>query len=103
MSHSLLFSNNSIWGHIFSLIHYFANESILVYVILMVASFALVLSGIITQSERWATFVAQIGFSIVMFLPAFGEEFGWRAYLMPKLMGICGKPSAMLIGIQHAK
>lgn len=49
-------------------------------------------------SERWGTFVAQIGFSIVMFLPAFGEEFGWRAYLMPKLMGLCGKPEAMVIG-----
>ncbi len=48
---SLLFSNNSILGHIFSLMHYFVNESILVYVILMVASFALILSGITTQSE----------------------------------------------------
>lgn len=49
-------------------------------------------------SERWGTFVAQISFSLVMFMPAFGEEFGWRAYLMPKLMGLCGKPVAMVVG-----
>ena len=48
---SLLFSNNSILGHIFSLMDYFASESILLYVILMVASFTLILSGITTQSE----------------------------------------------------
>ena len=50
---SLLFANDSILGHIFSLIHYFANDSILVYVILMLASFALIVSGITTQSEMF--------------------------------------------------
>lgn len=49
-------------------------------------------------SERFAALVMQIGFSIVLFLPAFGEEFGWRGYLMPKLMGLCGKPLAMVLG-----
>ena len=49
-------------------------------------------------SERFAALVMQIGFSIVLFLPAFGEEFGWRGYLMPKLMGLCGKPWAMVLG-----
>lgn len=49
-------------------------------------------------SERFAALVTQIGFSIVLFLPAFGEEFGWRGYLMPKLMRLCGKPLAMIVG-----
>lgn len=49
-------------------------------------------------SERFAALVMQIGFSIVLFLPGFGEEFGWRAYLMPKLMRLCGKPLAMVVG-----
>lgn len=48
---SLIFSNDSFLGHVFALIHYFTNESIFIYVILMIASITLILSGTITQSE----------------------------------------------------
>ena len=29
---------------------------------------------------------------------ALGEELGWRAYLMPKLIGVCGRKKALLLG-----
>jgi membrane protease YdiL (CAAX protease family) len=32
-------------------------------------------------------------------LPIFGEEFGWRAYLQPKLMSIGGRKAMLLMGI----
>jgi membrane protease YdiL (CAAX protease family) len=32
-------------------------------------------------------------------LATFGEEFGWRAYLLPKLMPLGGRKAALLIGV----
>jgi membrane protease YdiL (CAAX protease family) len=30
---------------------------------------------------------------------ALGEEFGWRAYLLPKLMPLCGRKAVLLLGV----
>lgn len=40
----------------------------------------------------------QIAMSIIMFFPAFGEEWGWRGYMMPKLIELFGTPAAVIIG-----
>lgn len=45
-----------------------------------------------------AAFFMQLAFSVIIFFPAFGEEFGWRGYLMPKLIRLVGKPRAILAG-----
>lgn len=44
------------------------------------------------------TFLLQLAFSIILFFPSFGEEWGWRGYMMPKLMQIMNKPAAIVIG-----
>ena len=44
------------------------------------------------------TFLLQLAFSIILFMPAFGEEWGWRGYMMPKLMQIMNKPAAIVVG-----
>jgi len=35
---------------------------------------------------------------IVLSFAAFGEEFGWRGYMMPKLIELMGMPKAIIIG-----
>ena len=35
---------------------------------------------------------------VVLSFAAFGEEFGWRGYMMPKLIELMGMPKALLIG-----
>lgn len=40
----------------------------------------------------------QLAFTLIVFFPAFGEEWGWRGYMMPKLMQLTNKPTAILIG-----
>ncbi len=40
----------------------------------------------------------QIAYSVICFFPAFGEEWGWRGYMMPKLMELMPKPLAVLVG-----
>ncbi|MER3459512.1 MAG: CPBP family intramembrane metalloprotease domain-containing protein, partial [Chloroflexota bacterium] len=32
-------------------------------------------------------------------LPVFGEEFGWRAYLQPKLLPLGGRKAMLLMGL----
>lgn len=47
---------------------------------------------------RAGTFLLQLAASIILFFPAFGEEWGWRGYMMPKLMELMPKPLAILVG-----
>jgi membrane protease YdiL (CAAX protease family) len=56
--------------------------------------------------EPWAFFITQVGLAIVqpwsvtLFL-SLGEEFGWRAYLLPKLMSLGPGKAVLLVGIIH--
>jgi len=40
----------------------------------------------------------QLAYSVIVFFPAFGEEWGWRGYMMPKLMELMPKPAAVIAG-----
>lgn len=42
--------------------------------------------------------VIQIESAVIMAFSGFGEEFGWRAYMMPKLEKLMGTPAAVLVG-----
>lgn len=48
--------------------------------------------------QGFPAFLMQLASSVIVFFPAFGEEFGWRGYLMPKLIRLVGKPRAILVG-----
>lgn len=43
-------------------------------------------------------YILQMLSSIYLFFPAFGEEWGWRGYMMPKLMKLMPKPAAIIVG-----
>ncbi len=45
-----------------------------------------------------ALLLAQISYSVIVFFPAFGEEWGWRGYMMPKLTELMPKPAAVIAG-----
>ncbi len=51
--------------------------------------------------------LTQAGMTLAVLLPYFGEEFGWRAYLTPKLTKLMGEPCAVIVsgiiwGLWHA-
>lgn len=45
------------------------------------------------------TLVAMLIAPLINALPIFGEEFGWRAYLQPKLMPLGGRKAMLLTGL----
>jgi membrane protease YdiL (CAAX protease family) len=56
--------------------------------------------------KPWVFFITQLGIAIVQLVPplgqilflSFGEEFGWRAYLLPKLMPLGPRKATLLVG-----
>ena len=40
----------------------------------------------------------QLAFTIIVFFPGFGEEWGWRGYMMPKLLKLMPKWAAVFLG-----
>ena len=55
------------------------------------------------QTSVWAFLVVNAGYLILVSITAipvmFGEEFGWRGYLLPKLMPLGGRKAVLLVGI----
>ena len=48
--------------------------------------------------QNTGLFLMQLAYSVIVFFPAFGEEWGWRGYMMPKLMELMPKPAAVIAG-----
>ena len=58
----------------------------------------------VASLSLWTVFIIQIIQGvlispIVNSIATFGEEFGWRAYLLPKLMPLGGRKAMLLIGV----
>ena len=48
--------------------------------------------------QKTGAFLIQFSASVIIFFPAFGEEWGWRGYMMPKLLKLMPKPAAIITG-----
>jgi uncharacterized protein len=58
----------------------------------------------LAQINPWSVVISQTVVAILISpilnaIPVLGEEFGWRAYLLPKLMPLGGKKAVVLTGI----
>lgn len=51
-----------------------------------------------SYGEPFAIIILLIGNILFNFFPYFGEEWGWRGYMMPKLIKLMGKPAAIIVG-----
>jgi membrane protease YdiL (CAAX protease family) len=54
-------------------------------------------------ANPWTFLIATTAYTILASMTAvplmFGEEFGWRAYLLPKLMPLGGRKAVLLVGV----
>ena len=77
-------------------------ESVLITVVVFTVLVKDIPAGDILASDnantRTAMLLIQLASSIILFMPAFGEEWGWRGYMMPKLTELMGKPAAVIAG-----
>lgn len=48
--------------------------------------------------QKTGAFLLAVSYSVIIFFPAFGEEWGWRGYMMPKLLKLMPKPLAIVTG-----
>jgi len=57
--------------------------------------------------EPWVFLITQVGIGVVVtplsltLIVSLGEEFGWRAYLLPKLMPLGPRKAVLLVGVVH--
>jgi len=61
-------------------------------------------TGSMKNLNPWFIIVAQTFQSLLLApllnaIPTFGEEFGWRGYLQPKLMPLGGRKAVLLVGV----
>lgn len=78
-----------------------AEVSVVVVLIWLIFAKELSFSEVFASDEigrRAGTYIFQISASVIIFFPAFGEEWGWRGYMMPKLTELMGKPWAVIVG-----
>lgn len=60
--------------------------------------------GPLPEIQPWViialqTFQAMLLAPLLNAIPTFGEEFGWRAYLLPKLLPLGGRKAVLLVGL----
>ena len=58
----------------------------------------------LARVEPWTVVISQTLFAVLIAplinsIPILGEEFGWRAYLQPKLMPLGGRTAILLTGV----
>jgi len=58
---------------------------------------------VVESASPWAVIITQAAFTILItpiyILLGFGEEFGWRAYLLQKLMPLGARKAVLLLGV----